>query len=409
MKNEIFKALKYRNYRLYFTGQTISLVGTWMQRMAVGWLIYKITGSAFMLGLAAFAGQVPTFIFSPYAGVIVDNYDRYKILLITQVLSMIQASVLTFLVLSNNHNPYIIIFLSFILGVINSFDTPSRQSLVVQLVDKKEDLPNAIALNSSMLNIGRLMGPAVAGIILLRFGEGFCFLINSLSFIAVITSLLMIKIPKLEPKVKSKNFLKDFKEGYRYLRSSNDLKRVILTIGALGFLVMPYNTLIPVFAKDVLKGDASTFGVLNSFTGLGALFGAIFLAIKSSTINLKKIMILFTFLLSFSLIFISLTTNLYVAMGLYTLAGLGMMTQFTVSNTIIQTTVDDNMRGRVSSFYLMAVMGMQPFGSFFVGSIADTIGAQNTVLIQGVLCSIIGILYFRSLDNANKDDLRIIS
>lgn len=400
MKTDIFKALKYRNYKLYFTGQTISLIGTWMQRMAVGWLIYKITGSAFMLGLAAFAGQVPTFIFSPYAGVIVDNYDRYKILVITQVLSMIQASILTILVLTDNYNAYIVIFLSFILGIINAFDTPSRQSLVVQLVDNKEDLPNAIALNSSMLNIGRLVGPAIAGLILLRFGEGFCFLINSVSFIAVIASLLMIKIPKSEPKLKKKNFSKDFKEGFKYLKDSKDLKRVILTIGALGLLVMPYNTLIPVFAKDVLKGDASTFGILNSFTGLGALSGAIFLAVKSHTLNLKKIILVFTCLLSFSLIFISITTNLHIAMFLYTLAGLGMMTQFTVSNTIIQTTVDDNMRGRVSSFYLMAVMGMQPFGSFFIGSIADKIGAPNTVLIQGVLCLIIAFLYFRSLNLA---------
>lgn len=401
MKTNIFKSLEHRNYRLYFSGQSISLVGTWMQRMAVSWLVYKTTNSAFMLGAAAFASQIPTLILSPYAGVITDRYNRYKILLITQVAAMIQAVILAILVLSNSFEIYQIIFLSICLGIINAFDTPSRQSLIVDLVDNKEDLPNAIALNSSMMNLGRLLGPAIAGVLLMSFGEGFCFLINATSFIAVLSSLLLIKVPNKKIEKKEKNVLQDFKDGYKYLNDSPNLKVTILMIGLLGFLVMPYNTLIPIFAKDIFSGDASTFGWLNSFSGLGALIGAIYLASFGNKIDLKKVLLVFTLILGISLTVFSFNRNFILSLFLSMFCGLGMMSQFTVSNILIQTTVSNEMRGRVSSFYLMAVMGMQPFGSFFIGALANHIGADKTVFIQGIICLTIGLFYLRYL----KSDL----
>lgn len=400
-ENNIFRALKHRNYRLYFLGQSISLIGTWMQRMAVSWLIYRTTHSVFMLGVSSFAGQVPTFIFSPYAGVITDRYNRYKILLTTQVFSMVQATVLAISVLTDNYSVYLIIFLSFLLGTINAFDTPSRQALINQLVSDKEDLPNAIALNSSMMNLARLIGPSVAGLLLMSIGEGYCFLLNAISFIAVLISLLLIRVEENKTSKPEKNFIRDFKEGYRYLNDSPNLKSTIVMIGIMGFLVMPYNTLIPVFAKDIFNGNASTFGWLNSMAGLGALSGAFYIASYGSRVNLKKILFFFTVILGISLILFSMNRIFTLAMVLAMTAGLGMMTQFTISNTLIQTTVKDEMRGRVTSFYIMAVMGMQPFGSFFIGAIAHLIGTPLTVLFQGISCLIVAFFYYGYLKRNN--------
>src|SRR5690242_2937785 len=283
------RALHYRNFQLYMSGQSISLIGTWMQRMAVSWLVYEMTHSAFMLGLVAFASRIPMMFLSPYAGAFVDRHSRYRTLLVTQVASMIQAGLLALFVLINHYNILLIILLSIMLGVINSFDAPSRQSLMIVLVQNKEDLPNAIALNSTMVTLARLVGPAVAGILLSTVGEGICFLINFLSFFAVITTLLLMKL-KVPPRVKHKEHIwENLRQGFIYLKTNTGLRNAILLMALLSFIIMPYTNLLPIYAKSVFKGDVSTFGWLNAISGLGAMFGAVYVARLRTTTNLLKV------------------------------------------------------------------------------------------------------------------------
>jgi MFS family permease len=394
---QIYKSLQYPNYRLYFIGQSISLIGTWMQRMAVSWLVYRLTGSAFMLGMVTFAGQIPTFLLSPYGGVISDRYNRYKILLTTQIAAMIQAAALAAMVLSGYYNMAAIILLSVILGVINAFDTPSRQSLLVELVEDKKDLPNAIALNSSVINLARLIGPTIAGAVLASMGEGVCFLLNAVSFIAVIVCLLLMKLPE-EVYIKPvKNLWADFRDGYDYLRRTYVLKNMILLLACISFLMMPYVTLLPVVAKDIFNGDATTFGLLNGVTGLGALIGAFHLALLKPGKSLDKIVLGATITFAISLLLFSITSYLPLAMCIMTVTGFGMMTCIAGGNTFIQTHVEDKMRGRVMSFYTMAFFGMQPFGSFLLGMIADYIGAGYTLVLQGTAGLLIGVIFIYRL------------
>jgi MFS family permease len=407
----IYKSLKHRNYRLFFLGQSISLIGTWMQRMAVSWLVYRTTESAFLLGVVSFATQFPTFLFGPYGGVMTDRYNRYKILLTTQFFALIQAAILAYIVLTEKFSIFHIIILSLMLGLINAFDTPSRQSLMFELVDNKEDLPNAIALNSSMVHLARLIGPAIAGVFLLKLGEGFCFLLNALSFIAVITSLLLMKIPSLKKQInetspggKIKTTLwGDFWEGLNYLQKTPDLKIIIFRMALISLMVMPYTTLLPVFARDIFHGNSSTFAWLNSVTGLGALSGAFYLASLTDNSRFSKILIYLNFIFGLSLIIFSFTRVLPVALFFATLSGFGMMCQSTISNTIVQTTVSDKIRGRVMSFFSMSFFGMQPIGSFFIGLTSERIGAQSTVLIQGIACIIIGFIFLPYLKNFNHN------
>lgn len=408
LKN-IYKSLQHRNYRLYFLGQSVSLIGTWMQRMAVSWLVYRTTNSAYMLGLVAFSTQIPTFLLAPYGGVISDRYNRYKILLASQLFALVQAAIMAYLVLSNHYTINLIIILSLALGIINAFDTPSRQSLIIELVDRKEDLPNAIALNSSMVHLARLLGPAIAGVFLLKLGEGFCFLLNALSFIAVITSLLLMKIPAQKKKEHTTNVWRDFRDGFQYLQKTPGLRMIIIRMALLSLLVMPYNTLLPVFARDIFNGDASTFAWLNSISGLGALAGAFYLASLNTTAKFNKILIYLIFLFGFSLIIFSFTKYLPAALFFALLAGFGLMCQTTISNTIVQTSVTDKMRGRVMSFFSMSFFGMQPFGSFLIGSVADHIGAPLSVLLQGIICLVIGIIFIPMINEhfstpKNKSD-----
>jgi MFS family permease len=379
----IYRSLKYPNYRLYFIGQSISLIGTWMQRMAVSWLVYRLTGSALMLGIVTFASQIPTFLLSPYGGVVSDRYNRYKILLITQITAMIQASILAAMVLTGYYTIPAIILLSVMLGIINAFDTPSRQSLLIVLVEDKNDLPNAIALNSSVINLARLLGPTIAGAVLASMGEGVCFLLNAVSFIAVIICLLCMKLPQ-ETYVKPvKNLWADFQEGYDYLKRTSALKNMILLLACISFLLMPFSTLLPVVAKEVFKGDATTFGLLNGITGLGALAGAFHLAVSKSGKSMNRVVLWAAFLYGVSLLLFASTTYLPVALLFMAMTGFGMMTCIAGGNTFLQTYVEDKMRGRVMSFYTMAFFGMQPFGSFLTGILADTIGARLTLAIQG--------------------------
>jgi MFS family permease len=391
--SSIYRSLQYPNYRLYFIGQSVSLIGTWMQRIAISWLVYRLTHSASMLGIVTFAGLIPTFLLSPYGGVITDRVDRFKILLATQIAAMIQASILAGIILAGYYNINVIIVLSVVLGIINAFDTPSRQSLVVSLVDDKTALPNAIALNSSMVHMARFIGPSIAGIIVAKFGEGICFLLNAVSFIAVIASLLLMKLKKEPIKKSGKKVWEDFAEGFVYLRQSVPLRRVIIMLGLISLIMMPFATLLPVFAKDIFKGDATTYGHINAVSGLGALIGTFYLATLKTSKFLSKILLIAAFIFGCGLILFSLSTNLYIALGCMVLAGFGMMLCIAAGNTFVQTNVSDQMRGRVMSFYAMAFFGMQPIGSLFVGVIAKYIGARTTLAIQGAAGVLIAIIF----------------
>jgi MFS family permease len=391
--SETFRSFKYRNYRLYFFGQAISLVGTWMQRIAVSWLLYRLTNSAFILGVNGFAALIPALLLSPLAGTITDRFNRYKILLTTQVASMLQAALLAALILFEHYNVTFIILLSALLGVINAFDIPSRQSLVTQLIEEKKDIPNAIGLNSSMVNLARLIGPALAGIVLSTWGEGACFVINVLSFFAVLVSLLLMRIPPLKIRRSGKSVLEGLREGYDYLRKASGMRSVILLLGCTGLFVLPYSNLLPVFAKDVLHGDEFTFSLLNSSAGLGALMGAIYLASNNADRNILKVLRGACLIFFISLILFSFTKSIPIALFFLTSTTLGMVMLLGASNTFIQTNVDEQMRGRVLSYYVMAFQGTQPFGSILIGFIATKIGAPLTVLFQGIAGLVIFILF----------------
>jgi MFS family permease len=368
-----------------------------MQKTAVSWVIYTLTHSTFMLGLTLFASQFPSFLFSLIGGVVSDRYNRYRVLLLTQVASMIQAILLTALILMNRYEVWEILALSVMLGIINAFDVPARQSLVYEMVENKNDLPNALALNSSMVNLSRLIGPGIAGLILEGFGDVACFGINALSFIAVIGSLLMMRLPKYVDKPHPKNVFGELREGLSYIRRTPSIRFVLIMLALISLLVLPFSTLIPFYARDIFKGTATTFGVIDSFIGLGAFSGAIFLASQKTGANLKKILFINTLVFGTGLVLFSHEHNYWLALVFVTIAGFGMMSQITVSNTLIQTTVDQNMRGRVISFYAMAFFGMQPIGGLLVGAVSKWIGTTNTMLAQGIAALLIGLLHWRYL------------
>ncbi len=392
-----FKAFGSRNYRLYFIGQSVSLIGTWMQRTAVYWVIYVQTHSTFMLGLTAFATQFPSFVLSLFGGVVADRYDRYRVLLFTQLASMVQAVLLTLLVFFNQYTVAEIMGISILLGVINAFDVPARQSLIHDLVGKKEDLPNAIALNSSMVNLARLIGPAIAGIVLEKLGAGTCFLLNAISFVTVIVCLLLMRLPKQNPQTHSKQAMGELREGLIYLKHTPAIGLIILLLGCMSLLVLPFTTLLPVYAKEIFKGNASTFGYLNSFIGLGAIGGTIYLASLKTGANLKKILFVNTLIFGSGLCLFSHTTILPLALFFAMISGFGMMSQTTICNTIIQTTVSPEMKGRIISCFAMAYFGMLPLGGLLIGSVSNVISTPTTILASGVTAILIALLFSKFL------------
>ena len=401
-----FNAFKSRNYRLYFTGKSVSLIGTWMQKTAVSWVIYEKTHSNFMLGLTLFASLFPSFVFSFLGGVAADRYNRYKLLLLTQVASMVQAVLLTLLIFFKDYSVWEIIGLSAMLGIINAFDVPARQSLVYEMVENKADLPNALALNSSMVNLSRLIGPGLAGLALEKFGEDICFGLNAFSFIAVIGSLLMMRLPKFLAAPHPKNVFGELKEGFQYIKKTPSISYVLLMLALISLFVLPFSTLIPVYAKDIFKGTASTFGVIDSVIGMGAFSGAIFLASLKPGRNLRRILAINTLIFGAGLVLFSHSTYYPVALVFAAISGFGMMSQITISNTLIQTTVDPAMRGRVISFYAMAFFGMQPLGGLLIGTLSQWIGTPDTVMIQGLITLLIGFLLFRFLRKAKARKLQ---
>jgi len=388
-----FRSLKYRNFRLFFGGQSISLIGTWIQRIAIPWLVYDQTNSVFMLGLVGFVGQLPTFILSPFAGVISDRLNRYHLLIATQILSMIQASVLAILVLNGHIQIWEIILLISLFGCINAFDVPTRQSFMVQMVDKKEDLGNAIALNSTMVNGARLLGPSIAGVLIASMGEGICFLINAISYLFVIGSLLAMHIKPKELPVKGKSMISDLREGFSYTFGMIPLRNVLILLALVSLVGMPYAVLMPVFVKETLHEGSHMFGFLMGASGLGALTGALYLASRKNLLGLEKVIPVSAGIFGLGLVVFSFSNSVYFSMGLMVVIGLGMMLQMATSNTLLQTLSDDKMRGRVMSFYAMAFFGTAPFGSFLAGVLAKSIGVPQTFLLGGILC-LIGAAFF---------------
>lgn len=393
----MFRALSHRNYRLFFSGQGISLVGTWMQQIAVNWLVFDLTHSAFLLGIVGFASRIPTFLLAPFAGVLVDRWNRHRILVVTQVLSMIQALTLAYLVLSGRIVVWQIIGLSLILGLINALDIPARQAFVIDMVESKADLGNAIALNSSMVNGARLVGPSLAGLLIATLGEGVCFLLNGLSFIAVIASLLAMKIRAEVRAQKNPRVLEGFKEGVRYAFGFPPIWSILLLLALVSFMGMPYTVLMPIFAEQILQGGPQALGFLMGATGVGALVGAMFLASRKSVLGLGRIIVFASSIFGLGLIAFSLSRVFWLSMILMPITGFGMMVQMTSSNTLLQTIVEEDKRGRIMSFYTMAFMGMVPFGSLFAGSVAHTIGAPATVAIGGMACIVGSIAFARKL------------
>ncbi|MHB1376969.1 MAG: MFS transporter [Candidatus Humimicrobiaceae bacterium] len=398
----ILRSLKHRNYKLFFSGQLISLVGTWMQSVAMSWLVYRLTNSALMLGLIAFLSQAPSFFVSPFAGVLIDRWDKHKVMVITQILAMLQAFILAALTLAGSIQVWHLVLLSLTMGLINSFDMPLRQAFVVEIIEDRKDLSNAIALNSSMVNGAKLFGPAIAGILVALVGEGLCFLINGISFIAVIIALLFMRINKVIYKTDNKKIILELKEGFKYSFGFAPIREILILLGIVSLISIPFTVIIPVFARDILKGGSDTLGFLMAATGVGALIAGIYLASRKSVIGLGNAVVVSTAIFGIALIIFSFSKNLWFSLAALLFVGFGMIVHISSINTILQTITDDNMRGRVMSYFTMAIIGIAPFGSLIDGVMTDKIGAPNTVMIGGAVCIICSIVFFTRLPMLKK-------
>ncbi len=387
------RALAHRNYRLFFVGQGVSLIGTWMTRIATGWLVFRLSGpdSAFLLGLVGFAGQVPTFFLAPLAGALVDRWNRHRTLVVTQALALIQSALLAVVAFTGQPGAatiWEIIILSLFQGLINAFDMPARQAFLVEMIERKADLPNAIALNSSLVNGARLVGPSLAGLLIAVASEGWCFLLDAVSYLAVIAALLAMTVAPRAPAAHRRPVWHEIAEGMRYAFGFPPIRELLLLLSLISFMGMSYTTLLPLFAAHVLHGGPSTLGFLSGASGVGALIGALSLASRRSVLGLGRQIVLATALFGLGLIGFALSNIVWLSLLLMTIIGGGMMVQMAASNTILQTIVDEDKRGRVMSLYSMAFQGMAPFGSLFAGALAGQIGATDTVLIGGVVCGL---------------------
>ncbi|MFA6142062.1 MAG: MFS transporter [Candidatus Omnitrophota bacterium] len=391
----MFRALRYRNFRIFFIGQGISLIGTWMEVIAMSWLVYRLTNSVFLLGLVGFASQIPMFVLGPFAGVMVDRLNRHNILVLTQTLSMILALILAVLTLSGAINVWQVVLLGFMLGCVNSLDIPARQSFVIDMVERKENLANAISLNSLMFNSARLIGPSIAGIVIMFTGEGVCFLINALSFLAVIAALMMMKVPARMAEDVKRDIFADLKEGFRYAYDFLPIRYILMLLSMISLAGMSYVVLMPVFAKDILHGGPGTFGFLMASAGTGAILATLYLASRKTVVGLARLIPVFGTLFSIGIIAFSMSRTIILSLFILGFAGFGFMAHMAASNIILQTVVDDDKRGRVMGLYAMAFIGTAPFGSLLAGALASLIGATNTLIIGGAVC-IIASAYFAS-------------
>jgi MFS family permease len=396
--NIMFRALKHRNFRLFVSGQSLSLIGTWIQQIAMTWLVYRMTNSAFMLGVIGFSGQIPSFILSPLAGVFADRWNRRKVLLVIQTSALIQATILSVLVFTGSIQIWHLILLSVLLGTISSFDIPVRQSFMFDMLDNnKQDLANAIAINSSIVNSTRLIGPSIAGILIATIGEGWCFALNSFSYVAVIISLLKMKNIIQQKNSRKSNLLQEMKEGFKYTFGFIPIKYLLLLLALVSLMSTPLTLLAPVFAKNIFNGGANIYGFLMGAYGTGAMFGVLYLLNRKSVAGLGKLIVAAVVILSLSIIAFAISRTLWISIILISISGLGTLFQIVSTNTLLQTLSDEHMRGRVLSFYSMAFIGMAPFGSLIFGSLADIIGAQNTLIIGGIICLIGAGLFAKKL------------
>ncbi|MFZ3262812.1 MAG: MFS transporter [Terriglobales bacterium] len=382
----VVRALRHRNYRLFFGGQGISLVGTWMTRVATAWLVYRLTGSAFLLGLVSFASQIPILFLGPFAGVWVDRWNRHRVLVVTQVLSMLESFGLAILALAHIITVREIILLNLFQGAVNAFDMPARQAFVIEMVEEQEDLGNAIALNSSLVNAARLIGPSVAGLIIAAVGEGYCFLIDGFSYLAVIVSLLAMIITLRPREHVHESVLSELREGWNYVRGFRPISSILLLLALISLVGMPYTTLMPIFAGRVLHGGAHTLGFLMAAIGVGALIGAVTLAARKSVLGLGRVIPMTAAGFGASLIVFAASRQIWLSLLLLVITGFCFMQNLASSNTILQTIVENKKRGRVMSFYGMAFQGVAPFGSLIGGAVASRIGAPHTLMIGGAIC-----------------------
>jgi MFS family permease len=397
------RALRYRNYRLFFGGQIVSLAGNWMTSIATSWLVYRLTGSAWMLGVVTFAGQIPSFALGPFSGMVVDRVNKHRALVATQTLAMIQSFSLAAMALTGHATIAGLIVLNLIDGIITAFDMPLRQSFVIELIERKEDLGNAIALNSSMVNAARLVGPTIGGFVIAWAGEGWCFFLDGASFLAVIAALLAMRVREAPPHARHKDgALAEIREGWSYVSGFAPIRRIIGLLAFVGLVGAPYSTLVPMFAGGVLRGGPHTLGLLMTAAGGGALLGAVWLAARRSVLGLGGVIPIAVTLFGLGLIGFALSRALWLSCLCLLVAGAGFMVQIASSNTIVQTIVDDGMRGRVMSFFMMAFLGAAPFGALLAGSLAERFGAPATLVAGGVGC-LFGAAYFA----LRLEDLRV--
>lgn len=392
-----FRSLKYRNYRYFFLGQLISLPGVWIQNIALGWLVYRLTDSAFMLGAVGFAGQIPSLVLTPIAGVYADRMSRRKVLIITQAISMTIALGMSALIFTGVIEVWHILLAAFLNGFAVAFDTPFRHAFLVELVTDKADLPNAIALNSSLFNTARFIGPPIGGLLIAWGGEAVCFLTNGLSYIAVIATLLAMNVKPLIMEASGKSIFGDLVSGVKYSWENLHIRYLLIMVMVTSFIGLPYQVFMPVFAREVLGGDAQTLGYLTGSIGAGALLGAIYLASRTSLRSIPRIVFISASMFALGLAAFSLSHRLWFSLMILFVAGFGMVVEFASSNTLLQTLVDDKMRGRVVALYSMSFMGITPLGSLALGSVADSVGVQPTLFVAGILCMLAALLFLRKI------------
>lgn len=388
-----FRALESRNFRLFISGQLVSLIGTWMQQLALSWLVYRLTQSAFQLGLVAFLAQAPGVLIAPFAGLLADRYNRRNLLILTQALAMAHAALLAVLTLSGQIQHWHVLCLSVFIGIVTGLDIPVRQSLLLDLLDKPEHLGNAISLNSSVFNGARLLGPAIAGFAIHSIGESWCFLLNTLSFGAVLAALFAIKIRRETSVERQSSYLESLKEGLAYVYNHPPMRAILLMIALMSLVGLPYSVLMPVYAREVLHGNAQTLGLLMGMAGLGAVTGAVYLASRPNVLGLGRVIAIAVFGFALTLLVFSQVNVLWLAMPCLYLLGLAMMLQFASSNILLQTIVDEKKRGRVMSLYTMAYIGAYPVGSLLAGWLGAHVGLSVT-LVAGGLLTLLGAVWF---------------
>ncbi|HET7631648.1 MAG TPA: MFS transporter [Gemmatimonadaceae bacterium] len=389
----VARALRSRNYRLFFGGQTVSLIGTWITRVATAWLVYRLTGSALMLGVVGFSGQIPMLILAPFTGVLVDRWNQHRILMVTQAASMLQSAALAVLALSHVITVGDIIALQVLQGMINSFDTPTRQAFVVKMVDHRRDLSNAIAMNSMMVNGARIIGPSIGGVLIALVGEGWCFTLDAVSYLAVIGSLLAMHVHPASARAVRTRMLDELRDGLRYVVRFVPVRSLLLVIALVAATGMPYQVLLPAIARDVLHGGAHTYGILMTSAGVGAVGGALYLAARTSVTGLERVIAIAIAAFGAGLVAFSQSTVTWVSLAVLPVAGAGMMVAMASANTLLQTVVEERLRGRVMAFYTMAFLGTLPLGSLAAGIIASRIGASATVLLSGLACLAGGLAF----------------